>query len=60
MFRNEVIPSIPIFEKEAILGKPLLGQGLLCGYSRVRCGQDTQVCPLSGKEGARIRTVTVV
>ena len=57
---DEDVPPVLVFEEEAILGQSFLGQGLLCGHSGIGCGHDTQVCPLSGAEGAAVRAAATV
>ena len=37
---NATVPPVSVVE-EALLGKSLLGKGLLCGYSRIGRGHDT-------------------
>src|SRR5512147_3142753 len=51
---DEAVPPVSVFEEEAVLGESFLGQGLLCGHGGIGCGHDTQVCPLSGEEGAAV------
>jgi len=54
------VPPVSAFEEEALLGQSFLVQGLLCGHGGIRCGHDTQVCPLSGEEGTAVRATAIV
>ena len=54
------VPPVSAFEEEALLGQSFLDQGLLCGHGGIRCGHDTQVCPLSGEEGTVVRATAIV
>ena len=57
---DENIPTIPAVEEEAVLGESFLDTGVLCGHGRTGCGQNTEVCSLSGEKGTGSRTVAIV
>ena len=47
----EVVHEVSLPEEKALLGQPLLGQGLLRGYGGSGCDDDTKVCEVSGEAG---------
>lgn len=47
--------AISAVTETTLLGQSLLGQGLLCGYGRAGCGDDTSVCQVSGEGGTQAR-----
>ena len=44
-------PEVSLSEREALLGEPFLGAGLLRGYDRLGRGDDPRLGEVSGEEG---------
>jgi len=53
------IPRLLGVAAQAVLGEPLLDQGLLCGYGGVGPREDTEVCNMAGERGTETRRVPV-
>ena len=47
---DSCIQAVSTSEGEALLGQSFLGAWLLCGYGRLGCGDDPQVCQVSRSE----------
>jgi REP element-mobilizing transposase RayT len=52
--------SVSADEGEAVLGESFLVQRILRRHSRIGCGHDTEVCPLSRGKGEAVGTTSTV
>ena len=57
---DEAVSPVSVFEEETVLGQSFLEQRLLRGYGGVRCGHDTQVCPLPRAKGKAARATATL
>jgi hypothetical protein len=48
---DAIVSPVSALEEETLLGQPFLGKRILCGYSRLGCRNDPQVCAIPRREG---------